>query len=71
MLGMVEQALDNVEGLPRDIVALNSGTALFAAGRVATIAEGVALARETLASGAARGKLEQFVATTRRLAGKG
>ena len=68
---MVEQALDNVEGLPRDIVALNSGTALFAAGRVATIAEGVALARETLASGAARGKLEQFVATTRRLAGKG
>jgi anthranilate phosphoribosyltransferase len=34
-----------------------------------SIAEGIARAREAIASGAARGRLEQFVNATRRLAG--
>jgi anthranilate phosphoribosyltransferase len=62
------QALENREGLPREIVALNAGAALYAAGTADTIAAGIARAREALASGAARAKLDQFVAATRRIA---
>jgi anthranilate phosphoribosyltransferase len=62
------QALENREGLPREIVALNAGAALYAAGTADTIAAGIAQARAALASGAARAKLDQFVAATRRIA---
>jgi anthranilate phosphoribosyltransferase len=65
---MVLEALDNVEGTPRDIVALNAGTALYAANVAASIKEGIDRAREAIASGAARGKLDAFVAATRKLA---
>ncbi|MCX7562390.1 anthranilate phosphoribosyltransferase [Xanthomonadaceae bacterium XH05] len=64
---MLLEALDNVDGLPREIVALNAGAALYVAGRADSIADGIALARQTLASGAARQCLDQFIATTRRL----
>lgn len=67
---MVLQALENRDGLPREIVALNAGAALYVAGKVESIAEGVGLARSTLASGAARAKLDEFVALTAELAGK-
>ena len=49
---------------------LNAGAALFAAGVADSIAGGIALAREAIASGAARAKLAQFVEATRRLAGE-
>ena len=65
---MLLEALNNVPGTPREIVALNAGTALYCADRAATIAEGIALAREAISSGAARTKLEQFVAYTQRCA---
>jgi len=45
----------------RDIVELNAGAALLAADRVTSLHEGVALARETIASGAANRKLQQVV----------
>ena len=48
-----------------------AGAALYAAGRAASIAEGVVLAREVLASGAARARLDRFVATTQRLKAEG
>jgi len=64
---MLLEALDNVDGLPREIVALNAGAALYVTGRADSIAAGIALARATIASGAARTRLDQFVATTRRL----
>ena len=48
----------------RDIVILNAGVALYAANVAATMADGVALAREALASGTALAKLHQFVART-------
>ncbi len=63
----VLEALDNVDGVARDIVALNAGAALYVAGVVASIDAGVARAREALASGQARAKLDDFVATTRRI----
>ena len=65
---MVLEALDNVEGTPREIVAFNSGVALYAANVAGSIHEGIGRARAALASGAARSKLDQFVATTRKLA---
>ena len=66
---MLQAALDNRPGLPLEIVALNAGAALYAAGVADAIADGIARAREAIASGAARAKLEQFVATTRSLEG--
>jgi anthranilate phosphoribosyltransferase len=61
-------ALNNESGAPRDIVALNTGAALYAANLADTIGTGVRLAQDTLASGAARAKLEEFVQVTRKLA---
>ena len=65
---MVLEALDNIPGTPREIVTLNAGAALYAADRAASIGEGIALARETIASGAARARLDQWVQTTKRFA---
>jgi anthranilate phosphoribosyltransferase len=67
---MVLEALDNREGTPREIVALNAGAALYAAGIAASIGEGIERARTALASGAARRKLDAFVATTQKLGAK-
>ena len=66
----VLEALDNREGVARDIVTLNAGAALYAANAATSIEAGISKARETLASGAARAKLEEFVSATQRLADK-
>ena len=62
-------ALDNTPGPVRDIVLLNAGAALYASDLADSIAAGVARAREVVANGAARAKLDQFAMATRRLAG--
>ena len=67
----VMEALRGEPGPAHDIVALNAGTALYAAGVVPSIEAGLAKARETIASGAALAKLEQFVNVTRQLGAKG
>ena len=64
----IYEALDNKTGAARDIVILNSGTALYASGVVDSIAKGVTKATETIASGAARAKLEEFAKFTRQFA---
>ncbi|MQY50650.1 anthranilate phosphoribosyltransferase [Rhodocyclus tenuis] len=61
-------ALANQPGAARDIVALNAGASLYVAGVSPTLADGVSLAFEQIASGAARQKLDDFVAYTRRAA---
>ena len=63
------EALGNVPGPACDIVALNAGTALYAAGISASIQDGLTKAREVIASGAAMQKLTQFVEVTQRLGG--
>ena len=63
---MLLDTLDDTPGTPREIVTLNAGAALYAANVVDSIPAGIELARRTIASGAARAKLEQFVAFTRR-----
>ena len=62
---MVLEALDNKPGTPREIVMLNAGAGLYSADVVESIPAGIRLARETIASGAARAKLDQFVQLTR------
>jgi anthranilate phosphoribosyltransferase len=61
---MLLDALDNRAGTPREIVALNAGAALYAADLASSIGEGIGKAREAIASGAARAKLDAFVAFT-------
>ncbi|WP_347248416.1 anthranilate phosphoribosyltransferase [Zoogloea sp.] len=63
---MLLGVLDNTPGAAREIVALNAGTALYTANVVGSIGEGIVKAREVIASGAARAKLEAFVAATRK-----
>ena len=62
---MVLAALSNEPGAARDIVALNSGASIYAAGLVPSVADGVKKAQAVIASGAARKKLDQFVAFTK------
>ena len=64
----IYEALDNKAGAARDIVILNSGAALYASGMATSIAQGVTKASESIASGAARAKLEQFASFTRQFA---
>ena len=67
-IAKIREALDNQPGPARDIVLLNTGTALYAAGVASSIIDGVNRAREAIASGAARAKLEQFAKLTQSLA---
>src|SRR5512144_2396969 len=66
---MVLEALSATEGTPREIVVLNAGVALYTADVADTIAEGIERAREAVASGRARRKLDQFVEATKKLGG--
>jgi anthranilate phosphoribosyltransferase len=65
---MMLGALDNKPGAAREIVCLNAGAALYVANVADNIGDGIAKAREAIASGAARAKLEQFVAVTKQFA---
>jgi anthranilate phosphoribosyltransferase len=67
---MVLEALGDVDGTPREIVVLNAATALYAAGVAESIGDGIERARAAIASGAARRKLDAFVATTQKLGTK-
>jgi anthranilate phosphoribosyltransferase len=62
---MLLEALGNTPGTPREIVTLNAGAALYTANLAESIGEGIAKARETIASGAARQKLDDFVSYTK------
>jgi anthranilate phosphoribosyltransferase len=64
---LVLEALDNVEGPARDIVGFNAGLAIYTGNKAATIQEGLKMAFECLANGAARAKLDEFCRYTRTL----
>ncbi len=61
---LLMDVLANKPGPARDIVILNAGVAIYAAGVSDTIPLGIAKAREVIASGEALKRLEQFVAFT-------
>jgi anthranilate phosphoribosyltransferase len=65
----VTRAIFAGEAGPRaELVVINAGAAIYAGGAVATIAEGVELARETLRGGGAAQALERYVTASRRYA---
>jgi anthranilate phosphoribosyltransferase len=68
-LALVRSVLADEPGPARDIVVLNAGVALYAANVAPAMADGVARAREAIASGKAAAKMTQFVQTAQRLAG--
>ncbi|MFA6970019.1 MAG: anthranilate phosphoribosyltransferase [Gallionella sp.] len=53
--------LDNQPGAPRDIVQLNAGAAIYAAGLSTSLADGISRAAKIIASGAAKQKLVQLI----------
>ncbi|MCU1231075.1 MAG: anthranilate phosphoribosyltransferase [Acidobacteria bacterium] len=56
------------EGARRDVIMANAGAALYVGGLAPTIPDGITLARQALASGAALKKLHQLIAVTNELA---
>ncbi|CAG9934012.1 anthranilate phosphoribosyltransferase [Candidatus Nitrotoga arctica] len=58
---MLLSVLDNQPGAAHDIVQLNAGAAIYVAGLTQTLQEGVKKAKEVIASGAAKNKLEALV----------
>ncbi|HET7675793.1 MAG TPA: anthranilate phosphoribosyltransferase, partial [Gammaproteobacteria bacterium] len=63
-LTLVRAALAGHAGPAYDIVVLNAGAAIYAAGVAETLSAGVASAREAIASGAAAAKVEELKAAT-------
>jgi anthranilate phosphoribosyltransferase len=63
---MLLAALENAPSTAREIITLNAGTALYTANRAASIGDGIGKAREAIASGAARAKVDEFVRFTRK-----
>src|SRR5690606_27126751 len=51
---LIKEALDNVPGAARDIVAFNAGLAIYAGNKADSIQQGLNMAFEAIASGAAR-----------------
>lgn len=58
---MVHSVLNGQKSVARDAVLLNAAAALYIGGKSKSIAEGVTLAGETVDSGRARKKLEEFI----------
>ena len=60
-LAMIRSVLEDHPGPARDIVCLNAGAAIYAAGLATSLAEGVAKADAAIAGGEARNRLDQLV----------
>src|SRR5882672_2123008 len=66
---IIRAVLGGEPGPRRDIVLMNAAAALVAGARARELKEGVAVAAQSIDSGAARGKLDALVTLSRRLAG--
>lgn len=63
-LSKIEEALNDRPGSARDVVAMNAGAAIYVSGLTSSLKAGVERARQVLASGAAKNKLEELAAFT-------
>ena len=61
---IVHSVLDSAKGPARDVIVLNSGAALYVAGRAGTVQDGMRLAAESIDSGKAREKLQRLAELT-------
>ena len=62
----VFEALTNKPSTARDIVAFNAGLAIYVGNHASSIQQGIKMAFEAIASGAARAKLDAFCAKTKK-----
>jgi anthranilate phosphoribosyltransferase len=60
-LAMIHAVLDDRPGPARDIVCLNAGAAIYAAGLADTLDTGIRIAADVIADGSARAKLARLV----------
>ena len=65
---MIQAVLDNQPGPAHNIVAMNAGAALYVAGIASNLKDGIERASKTIKSGAAKQKMEEFVAFTKKSA---
>jgi len=63
-LEIIKSVFNNTAGPAKDIVCLNAGAAIYAAGLTTSLAEGVKKAQDVIASGAVAKKLEQLIVKT-------
>jgi anthranilate phosphoribosyltransferase len=64
---MIQAVLDNQPGPAHNIVALNAGAAIYVCGLAKTLKSGVERASQAIKSGAAKQKLDEFIAFTKKL----
>ena len=62
---MIEAVLDNQPGPAHNIVAMNAGAAIYVAGLANSLKAGIERASQAIKSGAAKHKLEEFIAFTK------
>ena len=67
-LALIEAALDCTHEAAADIVALNAGAAIYAAGVTLSLSDGVTMAQDVIASGQARERLNELVRMSRLIA---
>jgi anthranilate phosphoribosyltransferase len=63
---MIQAVLENQPGPALNIVLLNAGAAIYVSGHARSVETGIERARKVIASGAARAKLDEFVAFSRK-----
>jgi anthranilate phosphoribosyltransferase len=62
---MIEAVLDNQPGPAHNIVAMNAGAAIYVAGLANNLKAGVERASQVIKTGAAKHKMEEFIAFTK------
>jgi anthranilate phosphoribosyltransferase len=68
-LRTMQNVLEAIAGPAKDIVVLNAGAALYTAGVSNSLEQGMAMAVESIASGAAKARFEALVKLSRNLQG--
>lgn len=63
-LEIIKAVFSNTDGPAKDIVCLNAGAAIYAAGLAASLAQGIEQAQEVIASGSVNEKLNQLIEKT-------
>ena len=63
-LEIIRAVFENADGPAKDIVCLNAGAAIYAAGLASTLAQGIETAQQVIADGLVNQKLEQLISKT-------
>jgi anthranilate phosphoribosyltransferase len=63
---MIQAVLDNQPGPAHNIVAMNAGAAIYVAGLAANLKAGIERASQAIKSGAAKHKMEEFIAFSKK-----